>query len=155
MRTLAIDWGRRRIGLAISDAGGRLATPLQVLEVASASAAIDAVCRAVAREPVARLLVGLPLNMDDTVGGSAREAIAFAEALSSRLALPLVYVDERLSSFDAEQRLIEQQRAGRRLTRDDKRRRLDSLAAAALLQAFLDGRLPPLPPPARAPLSPP
>jgi putative Holliday junction resolvase len=144
MRTLGIDFGSKRIGLALSDEGGKLATPVDVLEVSSPQHAIDQILLIVQRESVQRLLVGVPLNMDDTVGPAARNTIVWANDLATRANLPLVLVDERLSSFDAEQSLIACKRGGEKITRKQKKERLDALAAAGFLQAFLDGKLPPL-----------
>jgi putative Holliday junction resolvase len=141
MRTLAIDLGTKRVGLALSDEGGKFATPLDVLEVSSPQQAIDLILRIVAREGVERILVGLPLNMDDSIGPQARTTIAWAKDLSAPTKLPLVFVDERLSSFAAEQSLIDRKRDGEKITRKQKKERLDALAAAGFLQAFLDGRL--------------
>lgn len=143
MRTLAIDLGARRVGLALSDEGGRLATPYEVLEVTSPGQAADAVARVVGREGVERLVVGLPLNMDDSLGPQARQAIEWGRGLGARLGKAVIFVDERLSSFDAEQQLIARKRGGERITRQGKKDRLDAIAAATLLQEFLDGRLPP------------
>src|SRR5690348_5202524 len=106
MRTLAVDLGARRVGLALSDEGGQFATPYEVLNVTSPGQAIAGVLRVIRKEGVRRLLVGLPLNMDGTAGQAAREAVQWASQLNESANLPLVFVDERLSSFDAEQRLI-------------------------------------------------
>ncbi len=141
MRTLAIDLGSRRVGLALSDEGGRFATPLEVLTVSSPEQAADAVLKVAAKEGVQRLAVGLPLNMDDSVGPQARKTLAWARDVAARAKLPLVFVDERLSSFEAEQHLTARKRGGERLTRQMKKERLDAIAAAGFLQAFLDGRL--------------
>jgi putative Holliday junction resolvase len=143
MRTLAIDLGTRRVGLALSDEGGRFATPYDVLSVSSADQAIAPVLTVLEKEGVGRVVLGLPLNMDDTVGPAARATVEWGRALAARSGKPVVFVDERLSSFDAEQQLIDRKRAGEKLTRQRKKEQLDALAAAAFLQAFLDGRLPP------------
>ena len=142
MRTLAIDFGTRRIGLALSDEGGRFATPLEVLEVDAPPQAFTPILALIAKESVQRIILGLPLNMDDSLGPAARATIAWGRELASRSALPVLFVDERLSSFDAEQSLIDRKRGGERITRAQKKRRLDALAAAAFLQAYLDGKLP-------------
>jgi len=141
MRTLAIDLGSRRVGLALSDEGGRFATPLDVLTVKSPQQAIALILPIIQREGVERLLVGVPLNMDDTIGPAARSTIEWAKNLASQTQKPLVLVDERLSSFDAEQQLAQRKRGGEKLTRADKKQRLDAIAAAGFLQSFLDGRL--------------
>jgi putative Holliday junction resolvase len=140
---LAIDLGTRRVGLALSDEGGRLATPLEVLTVSSPQQAIEQIARIAAREGVERVVVGLPLNMDDSLGPAARSTIAWGNELSQKTGTQLVFVDERLSSFAAEQELIERKRAGEKLTRKRKKEQLDALAAAGFLQAFLDGKLAP------------
>lgn len=144
MRTLAIDLGTRRVGLALSDAGATLATPLEVLEISSPENAIHQISQIVSREGVQRLLVGVPLDMDDQIGNSARSAIIWARALADHCRLPLVYVDERLSSFIAEQSLDRRKQSGERLTRKRRRQQLDAIVAANLLQEFLDGKLPAL-----------
>jgi putative holliday junction resolvase len=144
MRTLAIDLGSRRVGLALSDEGGRFATPLDVLTVSSPDAALAPVTDTVRREAVQRIVLGLPLNMDDSLGPRARSTVEWADRLRRRTSVPIVFVDERLSSFDAEQQLISRKRAGEKLTRQRKKEQLDALAAASFLQAFLDGKLPPL-----------
>jgi putative Holliday junction resolvase len=141
MRTLAVDLGSRRVGLALSDEGGTFATPFDVLAVNSPEQAVEAVVKVVHKEGVRRLVVGLPLNMDDSVGDAARRTVAWARELSAASGTPVVFVDERLSSFAAEQRLAERKRGGERMTHGDKKQRLDALAAAGFLQEFLDGKL--------------
>lgn len=143
MRTLAIDLGSRRVGLALSDAGGSFATPYEVLTVTSAQQAIAEVLQVIRKEGVERLVVGLPLNMDDTVGPAARETADWARQLGLVARLPVVLVDERLSSFAAEQGLIDRKRAGEKITRGKRKQRLDALAASGFLQEYLDGRLEP------------
>ncbi len=144
MRTLAIDLGTRRVGLALSDEGGRFATPLDVITISSPQQAIDAIVPLVKREGVERLVVGLPLNMDDSLGPAARGTINWARQLATLAGKPLILVDERLSSFEAEQSLAERKRGGEKMTRKNKKERLDAIAAAGFLQAFLDGKLAPI-----------
>jgi putative Holliday junction resolvase len=141
MRTLAIDFGAKRIGLALSDEGARFATPFQVLTVNSPQQGIDQIAAIVEGEQVERLVVGLPLNMDNTIGPAARAIADWANQLARQTSRPLVLVDERLSSYSAEQQLIQRKRGGEHLTRRKKRDRLDALAAASFLQAYLDGKL--------------
>jgi putative Holliday junction resolvase len=143
MRTLAVDLGSRRVGLALSDQGGRLATPYEVLNVTSPEQARDEVLRVIEKEGVERVVVGLPLNMDDSVGPQAKQTIEWGREVESRSGKPAVFVDERLSSFDAEQQLIQRKRGGEKITRQRKKEQLDAIAAATFLQAFLDGKLAP------------
>jgi len=142
VRHLAIDYGQKRVGLALSDAGGSLATPLAVLTVGNDDDARRQVVAAARHEGADVLVVGLPLNMDGTAGGSARNVRRWTAALVKDLALPARLVDERLSSVAAEQELAARRRGGERLTHKGKKKRLDAVAAAGFLQAHLDGELP-------------
>ena len=142
MRTLGIDYGTVRVGLAMSDEGARFATPHDVLTVSSPDQAIDQVARIVEKEGVQRLVIGLPLNMDNSLGRQALKTIEWGCSLATRCGKPLVFVDERLSSFAAEQDLIDRKRGGEKITRKRRKEQLDALAAAGFLQAFLDGKLP-------------
>ena len=149
MRTLAIDLGARRVGLALSDAGGRWATPHDVLNVSDPAQAVAPILKLVHEEDVQQLVVGLPLNMDGTTGPAARKTIEWATGLAASAArslgpLKIIFVDERLSSFEAEQQLTDRKRAGEKLTRKRKKEQLDAIAAAGFLQAFLDGKLAPI-----------
>jgi putative Holliday junction resolvase len=141
MRFLAIDLGTRRIGLAVGDDRSRLASPLEVIEVSSPAQAIDRVIAVVRSEAMDHLVLGLPMNMDGTLGPAAKSTIEWGKQLSSRAGVPLIFVDERLSSFAAEDQLSARRRAGEKLTRGRKKQQRDALAAAAFLQDYLDGRL--------------
>jgi len=102
------------------------------------------VLEVIAKEGVERIVVGLPINMDDTIGPSARAAAAFGQQLAAQAQKPVVYVDERLSSFQADQSMAERRRSGEKLTHRRKKEQRDAVAAASFLQSFLDGRLPPI-----------
>ena len=141
MRTLAIDLGTRRVGLALSDEDGKFATPYDVLNVSSTHEALAPIAGLIRQESIQRVVLGLPLNMDDSIGPAAKQAIAWSRELSGLTSVELLFVDERLSSFAAEQQLNERKRAGQRLTRGGKKKQLDALAAALFLQEFLDGKL--------------
>jgi putative holliday junction resolvase len=138
MRTLGIDLGTKRVGLALSDEGGRFATPLEVIEVRSPGQLLEEITFVINGEGVKRLVIGLPLNMDGSLGPAAKKTIEWAKQFES---LTVLFVDERLSSFEAEQQLIERKRAGEKLTRQRKKEQLDAFAAAGFLQSFLDGKL--------------
>jgi putative Holliday junction resolvase len=144
MRTLGIDLGTRRLGFAMSDEGGRFATPYEVVRVTSPEMAASKVLEVIENEGVERLVLGMPLNMDDSIGPAARQALAWGNDVARRAQKPIVYVDERLSSFAAEQDLNDRKRRGERLTRKRRQQQLDALAAAGFLQAFLDGKLQPI-----------
>lgn len=146
MRHLALDFGTKRIGLALSDAGGSFSQPHDVL--ANTPDALQKIAKICTDEGVQKLVVGLPLHMDGQPSWMTRASLDFGSKLAAATRLPLVYVDERLSSFAAEQGLIDRKRSGEHLTRQDKKSRLDALSAAHFLRDYLEGRLPPLDPPA-------
>ena len=129
--------GERWIGLAVGDAAGGRAqyaptTPLRTLRRSSRSADLEAIRRICDAEGVATLVVGLPRNMDGSLGPQARRTLAFAEALQP-LGLPIVFYDERLSSAAAEEYVTAIR--GRRPRPDE---RIDHIAAAIILQDYLD-----------------
>lgn len=140
-RHLGIDYGTRRVGLAISDEGGQYVSPLDVVEITTPQQAVERVTLVAHREDAKVLVVGLPLNMDDTEGPAAKAVRVWASALAERAKLPVILVDERLSSFDAEQALIARKRGGEHITRKGRKKRLDALAAANFLRGYLDGSL--------------
>lgn len=144
MRYLAIDYGTRRMGLAASDPSGQWVTPLAVVEITTPQAALNAAAAAAREEGSEILLVGVPLSGDGSEGPAARVVRAWAEQLARQSGLGLVLVDERHSSVEAEQSLVERKRAGEKLTRKGKKRRLDAVVAAQLLQAYLRGAIQPL-----------
>ena len=142
MRHLAIDYGLRRVGLAICDESEQFVNPLDVLFITSPAEAIEKVRRVIKAEEPDKLVIGLPINMDGTEGDSAKGVRKWSADLLAAEPLPVVFVDERLTSFEAEQMLIAQQRGGRKMTRQDKKKRLDAIAAAVILKGYLDGSLP-------------
>lgn len=135
MRTLGVDLGRVRIGLAVAD--DLLATARALTTITRTAEARDlAAIVAVARDyEVTRAVLGLPLNMDGSEGPAARLARAFAPRLEAALGVPVELVDERLSSFEAESRLRE-----RGISSRDMRGKVDAEAAAVILEAWLAGR---------------
>ncbi|MFN8556214.1 MAG: Holliday junction resolvase RuvX [Dehalococcoidia bacterium] len=141
MRTLGLDVGERRIGVAISDPDGRLAVPLRVIERHGAGDAA-AIAMLAEREEAGRIVVGLPLSLDGAAGAQARHSEAFAAELKAVTTADVVFYDERFSSAEADVHL----RAAGLNTRDARRHR-DAVAASIILQAYLDSlRFPPLPP---------
>jgi len=132
-RYLAIDYGTKRMGFAVSDPSGTIATPLCAIR-ASGEPAADAerAARIGAREQIDEFVVGLPLNMDDTEGPQAKLCRAFAEALARLTGRTVHLQDERLSSFAAEQVLRQAELSAKR-----RKELQDSLAAQVILDAFL------------------
>ena len=135
MRILAVDWGERRIGLAISDPTGVIATALPTLTVGGRSEALAGVAKVAAETEAECIVVGLPLLMSGERGSAAEAASAFAEALAARTQLTVETYDERLTSAMSQRRLHE---AGVRTRR--AREKVDQGAALALLQSYLQRR---------------
>ena len=138
-RTLGIDLGERRIGLALSDPSGTLATPLDTLAPPGGrDDRVAAVAEVVARlaqedDGLAAVVVGWPLALDGSLHAQTARVEAFVAALRRRIALPVRLQDERLTSHEAERRLALREKDWRR-----RRRRLDAAAAAVILQEHLD-----------------
>jgi len=137
MRCLGIDYGTRRIGLSYGDDLG-VATPLPALVDATPEKRWAALAAVVGQRRVTDLVLGYPLNMDDSAGPKAKEAEALAERLRTEFKLPVHLVDERLTSYEAESTI---EKARRRDVRASGL--IDSRAAAIILQDFLDQQLPP------------
>ena len=136
MRVLGIDYGRRRIGLALSDEEGILASPFPIyVRGRSEARDIAALTSLIDKHGVEAVVVGLPLNMNGSRGEMAREAEAFADRIRQETALPVELFDERLTSSEAERVLLEADLPRRR--RKDLR---DSLSAVLILQGHLDRR---------------
>lgn len=133
MRYLAIDYGAKRTGLAVCDANELVVSPLSVLEGPRNLA--ERIAQVVEAENIETVVVGWPLNMDGSEGPQAQEVRAFAERMRKRVGVPVVFQDERLSSFGAEEKLRE---TG--LSKAKRRQRRDALAAAEILRAFLEAR---------------
>lgn len=144
-RVLAIDYGDRWIGLALSDPSQLVAFPLRVVEgEAGLRGELE---RLFAEEKIERLVVGLPLNMDGTTGPKGLQVLEFKERLEREFSLPVDTWDERLTTVQAEASLRQaglrgtvrgrgpQKSGSRKKTRD---RRVDQIAAQILLQSYLD-----------------
>lgn len=132
-RLLGLDIGDRRIGVAVSDPTGLLATPLEVYrrrDIAVDVAHLTAVAR---QEEAEGLVVGLPVNMNGTEGPQAEKVRAFARELETS-ALPILFWDERLSTMEADRRM---QAAGRKRKRGVVQHN-DAEAAAVILESYLD-----------------
>ena len=132
MRCLGIDYGTRRIGLSYGDDLG-VATPLPAIIEAAPEKRWASLVAMIAQRRATDLVLGYPLNMDDTAGPKAKEAEALAVRLREEFGLPVHLVDERLTSYEAESPIAKAKR------RDERASGLiDSRAATLILQDFLD-----------------
>jgi putative Holliday junction resolvase len=140
MRALGVDVGDRRLGLAISDATGVLARPLETIVVNSPADAVERIARTVERleaedDGLGAIVVGLPTRLDGTPSTATSRVESFITALRKRTQVPIVTEDERLTSREAESRLAQRERDWRK-----RKLKLDAAAAAIILQDYLDRR---------------
>lgn len=135
MRAVGLDLGSRRIGVAISDGAGTVATPHSVI-VRSGDPTSDRaeIGRIVTEVEAGIVVVGLPLSLDGSVGPAARAALEEVTALEQTLDVPVTTHDERLTTVTADRQL-----QGLRLSGKRRRKVIDETAAAVMLQAWLDG----------------
>lgn len=136
MRYLAIDYGTRRTGLAICDASETIVSPLTVVH--GQEPLLKKIAQIVEDENVEAVVLGLPLNMDGSEGPQSQIVHKYAEKLRDHLHIPVYLQDERLSSFGAEEKL-----APANLSKGKMKERLDAVAAAEILEAFLEQKPPP------------
>jgi putative pre-16S rRNA nuclease len=138
MVVAGIDFGNRRIGLAVSNPDQLSAYPVETIERGRSLAADLATLRVrLTALEVRRVVVGLPLNMDGTVGPQARAAQVFARRLEEATGIPVELCDERLSSFEAEERL-----KGIPVRRNRRKLAIDAVAASVILETWLRSQKP-------------
>ena len=136
VRALGLDLGSRRIGVAISDGDGLVATPIEVVQRSGDRRGDHRRLAALVEEwEAVVVVVGIPYSMDGSVGPMAGKMAAEAGELADHLAVPVETYDERLTTVTAERSLMEQDLRGPR-----RRQLVDMVAAAVMLQAWLDGR---------------
>jgi putative holliday junction resolvase len=135
MRVLALDHGTVRIGAAVSDELGMLAHPLEFLPATPFDAFLAQLRQIIQQREIALILVGLPRNMDGSYGPAARKVEEFVHLLKETIVIPIRTWDERLTSTQAHRMLAE---SGKR--EKDRRGKVDSSAAAILLQSYLDAQ---------------
>jgi len=137
MRILGIDFGTKRVGLAISDETGTIAQALDYLDGDTDSAVSEAVVRVVCERGVGKIVVGIPLSMNGQPSAQTERTLRFMEALCKSADLPVECWDERLTSVQAERALLEGD-----VSRKSRRNKIDKLAAQIMLQCYLDAHNP-------------
>lgn len=137
MRILGVDLGKRRVGLALSDPSGLLASPLETADGRDRDGLVGLLRNRVREHRVEEVVVGLPLRTDGSEGPEARAAREFAGRLAGVLGLPVHLQDERLTTTQAHRSMSEAGARGR-----ERREAVDRVAAVLILQAFLDRRRP-------------
>jgi len=136
MPVLGIDFGSRRIGLAISDDDNRIALPLPPFESRGAQQDVETIGALARERRVDRVVVGLPLGLDGRRGPQAEATARFADAVRDHTELPVELLDERWTSREADRALEATGRRGRK----KKKAVVDSVAAAVLLRTYLEQR---------------
>jgi putative Holliday junction resolvase len=137
MRAFGLDVGTRTVGVALSDALGITAQALTTLRRSGLRTDLATLKRLAEAHEVSSAVVGLPLNMDGSEGPSAARSRAFGDALTKALGIPVHYWDERLSTVAAQRALRESRLSGGR-----RRELVDQVAAALILQGWLDAQRP-------------
>jgi len=130
MRSLGLDIGDRRIGVALSDPGGILASPLTVIARTDEMADIEAIVTIAKQNKAGLIIVGLPISMDGRVREQAEKVSAFTEKLRARIDLPIEFRDERLSTVSVKRMM--------QSVRRTKNTEHDAMAAALILQGYLE-----------------
>ncbi|MBI5523108.1 MAG: Holliday junction resolvase RuvX [Desulfarculus sp.] len=134
-RVLALDLGHKRIGVAVSDPDRAIAQPLCVIERAGRDQDVAAIGQVAVAQEATLIVLGLPRRTDDSLGPEAGKALTFGKRLGRVLGLPVAYVDEWETTVEAQALLIS---GG--ASRARRRQVVDKLAAALILQRFLQGR---------------
>jgi putative Holliday junction resolvase len=130
---IGLDLGTRTIGVAVSDAGRRVASPLELVRRRKFAADLEALARLTASSEPAGFVVGMPLNMDGSEGPRAQATRSFAKSLAGHFDLPILLWDERLSTAAVERVLVDADRSRAR-----RAELVDKMAAAWILQGALD-----------------
>lgn len=132
-RILGIDYGTVRIGLALSDPTGTLASPLPHLENKSVSVVRGSLCELIQTHDISRIVVGLPRNMDGSYGPAAENVRKFISQIQEGLSTPIETQDERLTTAQASKQLSQMG-----LNQKEMRKKIDSSSASLILQQYLD-----------------
>ena len=135
MRILALDHGTRRIGVAVSDETKTIAQPLTYLPAEPFADFLARLKKLLVEKEIDLVLIGLPRNLDGSYGPAAQKVEAFAGVLQTAIAVPIKTWDERLTTSQANRILIQGQ-----VRRNKRKEKVDKMAAAILLQSYLDGR---------------
>jgi putative Holliday junction resolvase len=131
-RVLGIDFGEKRLGLALSDESRTLASPLTVYERKDLQSDLRFLRDLILRYQITEIVLGLPLNMDGSLGPKAQQVLEFKRALEESLKLPVHTFDERLTTAEAERALLEAN-----MSRRKRKAKRDALAAVLILQGYL------------------
>src|ERR1035441_5606096 len=133
MRILALDHGNKRIGVAVSDETKTIAQPLEYIPAEPFADLLARLKKLLVEKEIDLILIGLPRNMDGSYGPAAQKVQAFIAVLKTAITVPIKTWDERLTSAQANRILIQAN-----VRRDKRKEKVDKMAAAILLQSYLD-----------------
>jgi putative Holliday junction resolvase len=133
MRTLALDHGTKRMGIAISDELGMIAQPMEFIPAEPFAKFLERLQEIIREKQVEQLIVGMPRNMDGSYGPAATKVREFVAVLKESITMPIVFWDERLTSTQANRYLVQAN-----VRREKRKEKVDQTAAAILLQSYLD-----------------
>ena len=134
-RIMGLDVGDKTIGVALSDPLFIAAQPFETIKRTKAKADIDRIEEIVKEKEVMQIVVGLPKNMNDSIGPRAMKVISFVDLLKKRFDIEILYEDERLTTIQSEDALIDMG-----VRRENRKKHIDNIAASFILQSFLDRR---------------
>ncbi|HEY9160847.1 MAG TPA: Holliday junction resolvase RuvX [Desulfomonilia bacterium] len=132
---MAIDYGVKRLGIAISNPDKTMSVPLTIIDVRSDDSHYESIMKLIRDYNVEELIIGLPYNMDGTLGPSGCNVIQWSDTLKEKLGIPVNLWDERLSTYEAHNML-----AQINIKHKKRKRIVDSLAASIILQNYIDSR---------------
>lgn len=132
MRYLGMDLGTKTLGLAISDKLGIIASPYKLIRYSDINKLLDEVIEIITKEKIEGLILGLPKNMNNTLGPAAERSLEFKKLLEERCNIEVVLVDERLSTVEAENMLIQAD-----LSRKKRKNIIDEVSASIILDTYL------------------
>jgi len=132
-RILGIDFGERRIGLALSDPLGKMAWPFLTFDTKEDGDFLQRIEQLIEKENIGEIVLGMPRNMDGSIGRKGKEVLEFSKKLSSRIKIPITFWDERLTTVESLRVLRD---TGAKLHKHKKK--VDMLSAAFILQGYLD-----------------
>lgn len=134
-RIMALDVGDKTIGIALSDPMLITSQPLETIKRTKVKFDIDRIEELVNENEVSTLIVGLPKNMNNTIGPQAMRVISFVDLIKKRLDIEIIYQDERMTTLESEAVLIDMT-----VRRENRKKHIDKIAASFILQSYLDRR---------------
>lgn len=135
MKSLGLDLGTKTLGLAITDKLGIISSPYRVLRYDDVNKLVDELINIINEESVDELVLGLPKNMNNTLGFAAERSLEFKKILESKCGLPIYLVDERLSTLEAENILLSSD-----TSRQKRKKVIDAYAASIILDTYLKNK---------------